>query len=99
MTLYVCLDDRNGMLFNNRRQSRDRVVLEDIRASVLDVLTVDVFSEKFIIAAGIPCTVGEPEPGVHFFLENRKASQLLPMAERVVKIGRASCRERVSLCV
>ena len=31
MTLYVCLDDKNGMLFNNRRQSRDRVVLEDIR--------------------------------------------------------------------
>lgn len=84
MTIYVCLDDRNGMLFNNRRQSRDRAVLEDIRASVPDVLTVDEFSEKFIAAADIPFVVGEPEPGAHFFLENRKASELLPAAEKVV---------------
>lgn len=26
MTVLVCLDDRNGMQFNGRRQSRDRVV-------------------------------------------------------------------------
>ena len=84
MTLYVCLDDKNGMLFNNRRQSRDRVVLEDIRASVPEILTIDSFSEKFITDAGIPCALGEPVPGVHFFLENRSASDLLPMAERIV---------------
>lgn len=84
MTLYVCLDDKNGMLFNNRRQSRDRAVLEDIRASVPEILTIDSFSEKFITAAGIPCALGEPVPGVHFFLENRSASDLLPMAERIV---------------
>ena len=84
MTLYVCLDDRNGMLFNNRRQSRDRAVLDDIRVSLPDVLRVDAFSEKFVTAAGIPCAVGEPEPGVHFFLENRRASELLPLAEKIV---------------
>lgn len=84
MTIYVCLDDRNGMLFNNRRQSRDRAVLEDIRASVSGVLTIDGFSEKFIAGAEIPFAVGEPGPGVHFFLENRKASELLPVAEKVV---------------
>lgn len=84
MTLYVCLDDKNGMLFNKRRQSRDGVVLEDIRASVSGVLTVGGFSEKLIAAAGIPYAVGEPAPGVHFFLENRKASEILPMAEKIV---------------
>lgn len=26
----LCLDDRNGMMFNNRRQSRDRAVAADI---------------------------------------------------------------------
>lgn len=26
----VCLDKNNGMMFNNRRQSRDRYVIEDI---------------------------------------------------------------------
>lgn len=84
MTVYVCLDDRNGMLFNNRRQSRDRAVLEDIRVSVSGTLTIDAFSEKLIAPAEIPFVLGEPAPGVHFFLENRKASEILPMAERVV---------------
>lgn len=30
MIAIVCLDDRNGMLFHRRRQSRDRAVAEDI---------------------------------------------------------------------
>lgn len=29
MKLFICLDDNNGMLFNNRRQSRDSKVCED----------------------------------------------------------------------
>lgn len=84
MTVYVCLDDKNGMLFNRRRQSRDGAVLEDIRASVPGILTVDSFSEKLITAAGIPCAVGEPGPGVHFFAENRAPSELLPVTQRLV---------------
>ena len=84
MTLYVCLDDRNGMLFNKRRQSRDGAVLEDIRASVSGVLTVDGFSEKLIAAAQIPYALGEPAPGVHFFLENRDPEVLLPLAKTLV---------------
>ena len=30
MKLIVCLDDNNGMMFNKRRQSRDRVLVENI---------------------------------------------------------------------
>ncbi len=30
MIVILCLDDRNGMMFNNRRQSRDRAVAADI---------------------------------------------------------------------
>ena len=30
MILAVCIDDRNGMLFNGRRQSQDRVLREDL---------------------------------------------------------------------
>ena len=30
MHIIVCLDDRNGMAFNHRRQSRDRLVIKDI---------------------------------------------------------------------
>lgn len=30
MKLIVCLDDKNGMLFNKRRQSRDKVLIENV---------------------------------------------------------------------
>ena len=30
MIVIICLDDDNGMVFNNRRQSRDRAVIERI---------------------------------------------------------------------
>ena len=30
MTIIVCLDDKNGLSFNNRRQSRDKILIEDI---------------------------------------------------------------------
>ena len=30
MKLILCLDERNGMAFNHRRQSRDRVLIEDL---------------------------------------------------------------------
>ena len=30
MKLIVCLDDNNGMMFNKRRQSRDRILIENL---------------------------------------------------------------------
>ncbi len=86
MTLYLCLDDRNGMRFNKRRQSRDAAVLEDIRASLPDVLTIDPFSEKLIQEAQIPYVLaGEVlSSDAHFFAENREAAQLMPLAKKIV---------------
>ncbi len=47
MKVILCLDDNNGMLFNNRRQSRDRVVVEDIVSDIGNKkLFVSPFSEK-----------------------------------------------------
>ena len=86
MTVYVCLDDRNGMLFNKRRQSRDVKVLEDIRQSVPDVLTIDPFSEKLIREAEIPYVLAPEEmpEDAHFFAEARDLSELLPRASKLV---------------
>ena len=85
MTIYVCLDDRNGMLFNKRRQSRDIKVLEDIRKSA-DVLTIDAFSEKLIQEAEIPYVLAAEEipEDAHFFAEARDLSDLLPRASKLV---------------
>lgn len=86
MTIYVCLDHRDGMLFNRRRQSRDAAVLEDIRSSVPDVLTIDPFSEKLIREAALPYTLAAEElpKDAHFFLEARSASEVVSQASTVV---------------
>lgn len=86
MTIYVCLDQRGGMRFNNRRQSRDAAVLADILSSLPDVLTIDPCSEKLIQAAGIPYTLasGVFSEDTHFFLEEGIASEIVPQASRVV---------------
>jgi hypothetical protein len=47
MKIIICLDDNNGMLFNNRRQSRDSVVLEDVFANLGSAqLNIFPFSQK-----------------------------------------------------
>ena len=88
MTVYVCLDDRNGMLFNNRRQSRDAAVLQDMAGSIPEVLTIDPFSEKLVQSAEIPYALapedGSLSPDAHFFLENRDPAPLAALASRVV---------------
>lgn len=86
LTLYLCLDDKGGMLFNKRRQSRDAAVLADMAAGLPGALTIDPFSEKLIAAAGIDYQLAEePLPeDAHFFLENRTPEDLLPRTGTLV---------------
>ncbi|MBE6528996.1 MAG: ribonuclease Z [Ruminococcaceae bacterium] len=46
MNLIVVLDDRNGMLFNHRRQSRDRVLTDRILEISGGKLTVDSYTAE-----------------------------------------------------
>ncbi len=85
LTVYVCLDDRNGMSFNGRRQSRDSKVFEDIGRELRGELLIDPFSEALIGRSGLPYRVLEgplPEEG-QFFLEMRSPQEALA-AERIV---------------
>ena len=43
MTVFVCVDDHNGMLFNHRRQSRDEAVLKDM----LDTAGADIWMNEY----------------------------------------------------
>ena len=46
----VCLDQKNGMYFNERRQSRDRYVIRDILDMTKDgVIHIDAYSEELFI--------------------------------------------------
>ncbi len=58
MHLIVCVDDNLGMMFNHRRQSRDRVVSEDIIESLQGRLFIEesaevLFSDENYIATNI----------------------------------------------
>ena len=90
MKLIVCLDDHNGMLFNGRRQSRDRAVCKDI----LDISgkhpiwmhtdsrkLFDGDCDRICCYQDVPGVVPE---AVYLFLEFDSVDQLLPMAETVV---------------
>lgn len=85
LTVYICLDDRNGMLFGGRRQSRDSRVFEDIRRELTGVLLIDSFSQSLARRAEIPYALVEgplPEKG-QFFLEIRPGAEALA-ADRLV---------------
>lgn len=83
MTLYICLDDRNGLQFNNRRQSRDSAVLEDIRSQCAGKLLIDPFSEKLIREVEIPYVL-PPETAVDYFVEDIPAQEVLEKTSKIV---------------
>lgn len=83
MTLYICLDDRNGLQFNKRRQSRDSAVLEDIRSQLKGNLLIDPFSEKLIREAEIPYVL-TPETAEDYFTEAIPAQEVLEETCKIV---------------
>ena len=63
MTLVLCLDDNLGMMFNHRRQSRDRVLIEELLTTVGDRrLFVSPYSKTLFPEGAAPITVAE-DPG------------------------------------
>ena len=53
MKLIICLDDKMGMAFNKRRQSRDSAVIADIKSDLDgDALYTDEYSAKLFEGSG-----------------------------------------------
>ena len=88
MTVIVCLDTKGGMTFNNRRQSRDSRVTDDIkRVCEGKRLLISPFSEKMLAPTGLAATVSsdpfsEAKDGEVIFVEN------LPVAPHVDRVQR-----------
>lgn len=97
MTVFVCLDDNNGMLFNHRRQSRDKAVVEDmlqfadgekIRMNAYSAKLFDGAADRIIAEEGFPGAFPE---GEFCFVEN---TPLKPYEERIETVV-AYCWNRV----
>ena len=86
MIAAVCLDDRNGMLFNGRRLSRDRAQQEDLLALCGEKkLRIGSFSEKLFQPYGERVVVDDDfltaaGAGEIVFVEDRG---LLPLSARL----------------
>ncbi len=76
MKVIVCLDDKNGMLFNNRRQSRDRVLIERlVEMTSGSALWMHPYSQELFdcLSNGIRVDalfLEKAGQGEHCFLEN-----------------------------
>ncbi len=78
MKIIVCLDDNGGMLFNNRRQSRDRVVCENIIENLNgEKLFISPFSQILFENYKDAVCVSEDflKKGSICFVENKSLSQ------------------------
>ncbi len=82
MDIIVCLDDKGGMLFNKRRQSKDRAVLEDIKTLPYKCIAIDAFSEKLFADSTAAYRVGKE--GDALFVENRSVKELIGDCGRIV---------------
>ncbi len=85
MEIIICLDDNNGMLFNNRRQSRDSKVLWDIKNNLNGSLTIFPFSEKLVSSAEIPYEImsAPASENTVLFVEDRGIREFLPITDRI----------------
>ena len=85
MKVFVCIDDGGGTLFMGKRQSRDRVLIDDVRATVGEGrLLIHPFSESLFAKEGgyllSDDPLGEAENDDYCFIESLP---LLPFAKKI----------------
>lgn len=85
MKVIVCLDDREGMMFNRRRQSRDRTVTEDMIRTADGVLAMSPYSESLFQNTEVERRVSDrfldlTKEGDWCFVEDR---ELFPYRDRI----------------
>jgi len=87
MKVIVCVDDNNGMMFNNRRQSRDRILIEDVVKNVVGGnLLMAPYSEPLFKDSNIDAfflseyILDEADPEDYCFIENKA---LLPYSDKI----------------
>lgn len=87
MILIVCLDDKNGMMFNKRRQSRDAAVIADIVAQADgSILWMNSYSAK-LFGTGVRIDedfLDKASQGEYCFVEGQDVSQVIDRVERII---------------
>ena len=83
----VCIDDTGGMLFNKRRQSRDRVLIDDLCKSARRVIALP-FSSILLDGRNnaVICDdpMAEADDGDIVFIENVSLSKIAYEAKSII---------------
>ncbi len=87
MNVAVCIDDNCGMLFNSRRQSRDRILIEDfLRTAENNRVFIRSFSEKLFTDMNVSVNdncLDEAEENDFCFVEDEC---ILPFSQKIRKL-------------
>ena len=86
MILIACVDDRMGMAFNKRRQSRDSAVCMDI-VKLADRARIGMDERSCKLFEGMEANISaaaEAGECAYYFLEFAAPSEYAKMAERIV---------------
>lgn len=90
MNVFVCVDDSFGMLFNNRRQSRDGAVIEKIvKMSASSKLWISEFSKGLFSEFNGNIVINNDflnlaEEGDFCFVEDKALSSCLDKIEKII---------------
>lgn len=90
MKLIVCLDERKGMMFNHRRQSRDRVLIENLLEMVgeerlwIAPYSATLFEGKEKMPSISERFLEEADRGDWCFLEDRSCASVISRMEEIV---------------
>ena len=90
MRVIVCLDEALGMMFNKRRQSRDRAVIADVlRMTEGEKLYIGRYSEKLFEQSGGEYTVSDSmleiaREGEFCFVESERLSGYVQRIEEII---------------
>ncbi len=84
MDIIVCLDDKGGMLFNHRRQSRDRLLVEDVlrrsagRRLLISGFSAALFPDGAAVVVPDGGLLTAAQPGDICFVEDQSLRDVEP---------------------
>lgn len=86
MNIIVCLDNKNGMMFNNRRQSRDKYIINDIKKTIgnNDIYIFDEYSNSLFENSINTVLYDGITDNAYFFAENIHLKQFEDRTEQLI---------------
>ena len=87
MKIIICLDNRNGMSFNNKRLSRDRKIIEDIVKNCSDKILMNHYSQSLFLKYLDKIKVNDNylnEKGIYYFIETDNLKDYENKVEEII---------------